>query len=349
MQEAREGTAYPVHSVVVPVYEEAEGIAAFHSRMTEVMSALDDPYEIVYVDDGSTDGSWGCLKAIADSDDRVRLVRFSRNFGHQLAITAGHDHASGEIVITIDSDLQDPPEVVPEMIERWRDGADIVYGVRAERQGETQFKKASASLFYRMLRGLSDVDIPVDVGDFRLLSRRAVDALRSMPEHHRYVRGMVAWLGFPAATVNYVRAPREVGETKYPLKKMLKFATDGLVAFSVRPLRIATWIGLLTSTVAFGAAIFLVVARLTGFIPVVEGWTSLAVLVLLLSGVQLVTIGALGEYVGRIYTEAQGRPLYVVSETSGPIRTRSPYREDRLVHHPAPAPRSVPDAPYPEE
>ena len=306
-----------LHSVVVPVFNEVAGIDTFHARTASVLSAVDGDYEIVYVDDGSTDGSWERLSDIAASDSHVRLVRFSRNFGHQIAITAGSDYARGQTVTTIDADLQDPPELIPEMIARWREGADIVYAVRTDRQGETRFKKASASAFYRMLRRLADVEMPVDVGDFRLLSRRAVDALKSMPEQHRYVRGMVAWLGLETASVGYVRDPRVAGETKYPLSKMIRFATDGVIAFSVRPLRIATWLGLVTSGIAFVAAVWLIVARVTGIVPVVEGWTSLMVLVLLLAGVQLITIGALGEYVGRIYTEVRHRPLYIVSETRG--------------------------------
>jgi len=306
-----------LHSVVVPVFNEVAGIDTFHARTASVLSAVDGDYEIVYVDDGSTDGSWERLSDIAASDSHVRLVRFSRNFGHQIAITAGSDYARGQTVTTIDADLQDPPELIPEMIARWREGADIVYAVRTDRQGETRFKKASASAFYRMLRRLADVEMPVDVGDFRLLSRRAVDALQSMPEQHRYVRGMVAWLGLQTASVGYVRDPRVAGETKYPLSKMIRFATDGVIAFSVRPLRIATWLGLVTSGIAFVAAVWLIVARVTGIVPVVEGWTSLMVLVLLLAGVQLITIGALGEYVGRIYTEVRHRPLYIVSETRG--------------------------------
>lgn len=308
---------HALHSVVVPVYNEVEGIDAFHERCAAAMSQADGDFEIVYVDDGSRDGSWERLRAIAAADPHVRVVRFSRNFGHQIAITAGYDHACGDTVTTIDADLQDPPEIILEMIDRWREGADIVYAVRTERQGETQFKKASASIFYRLLRRLSDVDMPVDVGDFRLMSRRATDALGSMPEHHRYVRGMVAWLGFTTASVGFVRDARVAGETKYPLHKMIKFALDGILAFSTRPLRLATWLGLITSTVAFVSAIMLVVMRLTGMIPVVQGWTSLMVLVLLLAGVQLMTIGALGEYVGRIYTEVRSRPLYLVRESLG--------------------------------
>jgi len=306
-----------LHSVVVPVYNEVEGIDAFHARASSALASVDGDYELVYVDDGSRDGSWQRLQQIAAHDEHVRVVRFSRNFGHQIAITAGHDFARGDTVTTIDADLQDPPELISEMIARWREGADIVYAVRTERKGETAFKRHSASVFYRMMRRLADIDMPVDVGDFRLLSRRAADALKSMPEQHRYVRGMVAWLGFSTASVEYSRDPRAAGETKYPLSKMVRFALDGVIAFSVRPLRIATWLGLATSGVAFVAAAWLIVARLTGAIAVVEGWSSLMVLVLLLAGVQLTTIGALGEYIGRIFNEVRRRPLYLVSETLG--------------------------------
>lgn len=305
----------PTHSVVVPVYNEVEGIERFHARCAAAMEAIGDPFEIVYVDDGSTDGSWPKLEAMT-TDGRVRLVRFSRNFGHQLAITAGIEHASGDTVTVIDADLQDPPEIIAAFVDRWREGADIVYGVRTARLGESWFKRASAKLFYRVMRSLADVDLPLDAGDFRLLSRRAVEALKSMPEHHRYVRGMVAWLGYDAVGVAYVRDARTAGVTKYPLGKMIRFAADGLMAFSVRPLRLATWLGLFVSATAFVTAIVLVIMRLAGGVSV-QGWTSLMVLVLLLSGVQLVTIGALGEYVGRIYAEVRHRPLYLVRELRG--------------------------------
>jgi len=305
-----------LHSVVVPVFNEADGIAAFHERCSKAMASVGEDYEIVYADDGSRDGSWERLCALEKADPRVRLVRLSRNFGHQLAISAGMEHASGDTVTTIDADLQDPPELIGQMVERWRDGADIVYAVRRQRLGETWFKRASASAFYRLLRGLSDIELPVDVGDFRLLSRRAADALVGMPEQHRYVRGLVAWLGLETASVDFVRDARATGDTKYPFIKMLRFALDGIMAFSIRPLRIATWIGIGVSIAAFALAIGLVAMRLTGEIPV-PGWTSLAVLLLLLSGVQLLTVGVLGEYLGRVYTEVRRRPLYLVRERRG--------------------------------
>lgn len=310
------GGARPLHCVVAPVFNEAQGIVAFHERCTAAMAAIGNEYEIIYVDDGSRDESWPLLLAVRDGDPHVRLVRLSRNFGHQIAISAGIDHALGDTVTVIDTDLQDPPEVIARMVDRWRAGADIVYGVRSVRRGETWFKRGTASLFYRTMSHLSDIDIPVDVGDFRLLSRRARDGLVAMPEHHRYVRGMVAWLGYESATVAYERDARFAGETKYPLARMMRFALDGILSFSIRPLRIATWVGVLASIAAVAAAFLLVLLRLLGDVPV-QGWTSLAVLVLLTSGVQLITIGALGEYIGRIWTEVRGRPLYLVRATRG--------------------------------
>jgi glycosyltransferase involved in cell wall biosynthesis len=326
----------PLHSVVVPVYNEAGGIAVFNERCSAVMAGVGDRYEIVYVDDGSTDGSWARLLDLAENDRHVRLVRLSRNFGHQIAISAGLEHAAGDTVTVIDADLQDPPEVIARMVDSWREGADIVYGERLARRGETRFKRATAKLFYRSLRRLSDVDMPVDVGDFRLLSRRAADALRAMPEHERYVRGMVAWLGFESASVPYERDARYAGETKYSLRRMVKFGLDGILSFSIRPLRIATWVGVLASITAFVAAIVLIVLRLVGDVPV-QGWTSLAVLILLASGVQLVTIGTLGEYIGRIWTEVRSRPLYLVKDLRGfapdDLRRAGPPAARRLAAH----------------
>lgn len=304
-----------VHSVVVPVCDEVDGIDQFHARCCAAMTALGEPFEIVYVDDGSRDGSWQRLQAIGGRDRAVRLVRLSRNFGHQIAISAGIAHTVGETVCVIDADLQDPPEVIGELVARWREGADIVYAVRRERHEDSRFKTASASVYYRLMRWLAEVDIPVDAGDFRLLSRRAADALTSMPEHDRYVRGMVAWLGFTTAEVGYARDARHAGRTKYPLTRMVRLALDGIMAFSVRPLRLATVMGFVVSASAFAAALVLTILRLAGHISVVQGWTSLAVLVLLLAGVQLITVGVLGEYVGRIYNEVRHRPLYLLRDT----------------------------------
>lgn len=305
-----------LHSVIVPVYDEEAGLAQFHERCHAMLEGLSEPYELIYVDDGSGDGSWEIMSAIAAREPSVQLVRLSRNFGHQAAITAGIQCATGTTVTVIDADLQDPPEVIPALLARWRAGADVVYAVRTKRSGESRFKLVSAALFYRVIRWLADVDIPMDVGDFRLLDRRAADALMAMPEHDRFVRGMVAWIGYETAVVEYERDAREAGETKYPLGRMVRFALDGIMGFSMRPLRLATWLGLIVSAGAFVLAVALVIARLLGHIPV-QGWTSLAVLVLLVGGVQLVTVGALGEYVGRIYNETRGRPLYLVRERRG--------------------------------
>jgi dolichol-phosphate mannosyltransferase len=305
-----------LHSVVVPVFNEVEGIERFHERCDAAMTAIGDPFEIIYVDDGSSDGSWAALSVIAAADPRVRLVRLSRNFGHQVAITAGIECAVGTTVTVIDADLQDPPELIAELLARWRAGADVVYAVRTRRSGEKRFKLATAAAFYRLMRWLADIEMPVDAGDFRLLSRLAVEALLSMPERDRFVRGMFAWIGFETAVVTYERDARVAGASKYPLAKMVRFALDGLLGFSMRPLRLATWLGLIVSAGAFVLAVVLIVARLLGHIPV-QGWTSLAVLVLLVGGVQLVTVGALGEYVGRIYNEVRGRPLYLVRERRG--------------------------------
>jgi polyisoprenyl-phosphate glycosyltransferase len=331
----RPAAGRPLHSVVVPVFNEADGIAAFHERCAAALAAIGDRSEIVYVDDGSTDASWAHLLTIRDGDPQVRLIRLSRNFGHQLAISAGLEHAAGDTVTVIDADLQDPPELIAQMVDTWRQGTDVVYGMRTVRHGESWFKRGTAKVFYRAMRSLADVDIPVDVGDFRLLSRRATDALVSMPEHHRYVRGMVAWLGYDSATVAYERDPRFSGETKYPFSRMMRFAADGILSFSIRPLRLATWVGLGASIAAFVTAVVLVILRLSGDVPI-QGWTSLAVLILLASGFQLITIGTLGEYIGRIWTEVRGRPLYLVRELQGFPRDEAARERNSLSRRPPP-------------
>ncbi|NTU72090.1 MAG: glycosyltransferase family 2 protein [Coriobacteriia bacterium] len=313
-----------MHSVVVPVFNEAESVDAFHARCTAALADLQgDDYEIVFVDDGSRDATWDLLQRIAQDDSHVRLVRLSRNFGQPIATTAGYDFSRGDTVTTIDGDLQDPPELIVEMVRRWREGAEIVYAARRKRDGETAFKKASSVAYTRLLRRMTDVDIPVDVGDFRLLSRKAVDALGQMPEQSRYLRGMVAWLGFRSEIVGFDREPRLTGTTKYPLGKMMKLAADGVLSFSVRPLRIATWLGVVTSAAAFIGVATIIVFRFTGIITTVRGWSSIVVLVLMLFGIQLLTIGALGEYMGRIYTEVRRRPLYLVAETSERVPSAS--------------------------
>ncbi|MAE70869.1 MAG: glycosyltransferase [Gemmatimonadetes bacterium] len=300
-------------SVVIPVYNEEEVLPECHKRVKAALEALELAYEIVFVNDGSSDSSVEILRAFAERDRFVRVVLLSRNFGHQIAITAGLDHARGAAVVVMDADLQDPPEVLGEMVARWRTGFDVVYGVRAQREGESAFKTASASIFYRLIRALAAVDIPLDAGDFRLMSRRAVDALRQIEERHRFVRGLVTWIGFRQTGIDYVREPRGAGVTKYPLRKMLIFAFDAIVSFSSAPLRVATALGLFSSLAAFGYGAYAVSAKLFND-RVVSGWTSTVIVVAFLGGVQLLSLGIIGEYLGRIYNEAKARPLYFVDE-----------------------------------
>jgi glycosyltransferase involved in cell wall biosynthesis len=300
-------------SVVVPVYNEAEVIGEMYRRLTRVASALPDlDYELVVVDDGSHDASYQALLPIAQADPRVRVLKLSRNFGHQTAITAGIDVARGDAIVVIDADLQDPPEVIPQMVARWREGFDVVYGVRAKRSGETLMKLATASVFYRMLHRMTNISIPVDAGDFRLMSRRAADQLRAMREQDRFVRGLISWIGFRQAGVVYQREARFAGETKYPLRKMLKFGIDGLTSFSTVPLKLATWMGYLASAFAFIYLISVFVQKWLG--KTVEGWATIMVAMLFMGGVQLICLGIMGEYIGRIFTEAKQRPLYVIEE-----------------------------------
>ncbi len=280
------------------------------------MDALHEPYELVFVNDGSKDGSGRILADLARSDSHVRVVDFARNFGHQIAITAGMDNAGGDAVVIIDADLQDPPEVIGDLVARWREGYEVVYAVRAKRQGETLFKLVTASLFYRLIRRITNVDIPVDTGDFRLMDRKVVNALKQIRERHRFVRGLVSWVGFRQVGVEYVRAERFAGETKYPIRKMLKFAFDGITSFSFLPLQVATYFGFLAAGLAFVVICWVLFQALVAH-ETVQGWSSLMVAVLFLGGVQLITIGIIGEYVGRIYDEVKGRPLYLVRDRLG--------------------------------
>jgi glycosyltransferase involved in cell wall biosynthesis len=311
-------------SVVVPVYNEDESVPELYRRLTEVLRGAVESYEILLVDDGSNDRTWEIIRGLAARDARVKGLSFSRNFGHQMAFTAGLDRASGDAVVIMDADLQDPPELLPELVGRWREGYDVVYAVRARRAGETAFKLFTAAAFYRLLRRITRVDIPVDTGDFRLMSRQAVDAFRRMPERHRFTRGMVAWIGFRQVGVAYDRAPRHAGETKYPLRKMLRLASDGITSFSYIPLQLATWVGLAVVGVASISLLAALTARLGwGGVPM---WAIAVAALGVLGGAQLVAIGMLGEYVGRVFDEVKGRPLYVVRETVGfsPAPERSP-------------------------
>ena len=300
-------------SVVVPVFDEQEVLLAFHQRLQATLDGADLAWEVVYVDDGSRDASWAVIEQLHERDPRVSAVALSRNFGHQIAITAGVDHAEGDAVVVIDADLQDPPELIPRMIAKWREGYDVVYAVRNERASESAFKRGTAAAFYRLMRRLTAVDVPVDAGDFRLMSRRVVEALKRLPERNRYVRGLVAWLGFEQAAIPYDRQARHAGTTKYPLRRMLRLAGDGIVSFSTVPLQLAIALGFALSLACFAYAGWAAWGRLVNDTPV-RGWTSLMVAVLLVGGVQLVCLGIIGEYIGRIYDEVKQRPLYVVGE-----------------------------------
>ncbi|MFN2481774.1 MAG: glycosyltransferase family 2 protein [Pyrinomonadaceae bacterium] len=304
-------------SAVVPCYDEQDVLEETHAALSDALSALEGAdAEIVYVDDGSRDRTREILRAIQSRDARARVVSLSRNFGHQIAVSAGIEHAAGDCVVVIDADLQDPPEVIGEMIALWRGGYQVVYGVRADREGETAFKKWTARVFYRLINRLSHVEMPLDAGDFRLMDRRAVDVLLSMPERDRYLRGMVSWIGFRQAAVLYRRAPRRAGSSKYPLAKMIRFAADGLLSFSLTPLRLAIWTGFAAIALAFLGIMWAVLEWLFTN-DLVRGWASLFTAVLFLGGVQLITLGIIGEYIGRIYAEVKRRPLYVVDERLG--------------------------------
>jgi dolichol-phosphate mannosyltransferase len=316
-------------SLVVPVFNEAEGIRMFHDRAIAVLRGLPGmDYELVYVDDGSKDGSFEILNGFAQADHKVKVVKFSRNFGHQIAITAGLDHARGDAVVFIDADLQDPPELILQLIAKWREGNDVVYARRAQRAGETAFKLWTASLFYRLLRSMANIDIPPDVGDFRLISARVADQLRNMREKDRFIRGLVSWVGFKQDFILYNRDERVAGVTKYPLRKMIKFALDGLTSFSTAPLRLATWMGYCTSALAFLYLFTVFVQVALGM--TVEGWATIMVALLFLGGVQLVCLGILGEYLGRIFSEVKPRPVYIV-ETVAQLSVESRVAAPRSI------------------
>src|SRR6516165_8299279 len=304
-------------SVIVPCANEEEVLLETHRQLVEALARIVDlGFEIVYVDDGSTDSTPALLRELQLSDDRVRVVRLSRNFGHQVPITAGMEHAAGDAVVVIDADLQDPPEVIAAFVDQWRRGYEVAYGVRTERNGETAFKLCTAKVFYRLIARLSETEISLDTGDFRLMDRKVVDALLAMPERDRFIRGMVSWLGFSQVPVPYRRAARVAGKTKFSLFKMVRFATDGIVSFSTVPLRLASYLGFAVSGISIIGILIALYARLFGK-DWVQGWTSLVIAVLFLGGVQLVCLGIIGEYVGRTYGESKRRPLYLVRERLG--------------------------------
>jgi glycosyltransferase involved in cell wall biosynthesis len=300
-------------SIVVPCYNEIDGIHELHRRVSAVCKAyVGNSYEFVLVNDGSVDGTWGAMQEISKCDRHVVAVDLSRNHGHQLALSAGLSVCRGQRIFILDADLQDPPELLPKMMARMDDGCDVVYGQRIKREGETVFKKATAFLFYRLLSRMVDVEIPRDTGDFRLLSRRALDVLNSMPEQHRFIRGMVSWVGFRQDALPYERAARFAGETKYPLSKMIRFAVDAITSFSIKPLRIATFLGLLVSAGSIFMAIFVIYGFYQG--GTITGWASTMTVLLFLGGVQLFVMGVLGEYLGRMFMQSKGRPLFIIRD-----------------------------------
>ena len=299
------------YTVIIPVYNEETVVRETYRRLTQVMEATGEPYELLFINDGSRDRTAEIIQDFAESDNCVRLLDFSRNFGHQIAITAGMDYARGDAIVIIDADLQDPPELIPQMIDKWQEGYDIVYAKRSKRKGETLFKKWTAALFYRTLRALPEVDIPVDTGDFRLIDRKVCDAMCGIREKNRFVRGLVSWVGFRSCAIEYVREERFAGETKYPLKKMLRFSMDGITSFSYKPLKLATYLGFIISLASFIYLIISLGQRLFTT-STVAGWSSLIACLLLLNGVILIILGILGEYVSRIYDETKNRPLYIL-------------------------------------
>ncbi len=303
----------PVFSIIAPVFNEICCLDALVERVARVMDQTGEVWELVLVDDGSTDGSTEKIRELASGDSRVRPVIFARNFGHQIAVTAGLDYSRGDAVVIIDADLQDPPEVILELIQKWREGYEVVYAQRSEREGETWFKRLTASLFYRTIYRITDVKIPLDTGDFRLLDRKVVEVMNSMRERHRFLRGMSAWVGFRSIGVPYKRAARFAGTTKYPFKKMLKLALTAVTSFSYVPLQIAMWVGFISAGIAILAIPVVIILRLIGS-QFFFGQATTLIAVLFLGGVQLISLGILGEYVGRIYDEVKGRPLYIVSE-----------------------------------
>ncbi|WP_454844434.1 glycosyltransferase family 2 protein [Priestia megaterium] len=301
------------YSIVVPVYNEEEVIHVTYRRLTEVMRSTKEAYELLFVNDGSKDRTAEIIKEYSEQDPAVVLLDFARNFGHQIAITAGMDYARGEAVVVIDADLQDPPELILEMIEKWKQGFDVVYAKRTKRKGETYFKKQTAAMFYRFLRAMTDIDIPLDTGDFRLLDRKVCNQMNSIQEKNRFVRGLVSWVGFKQIAVEYERDERLAGESKYPLKKMLKLSMDGITSFSYKPLKLASYAGVTLSGIGF--IYLLVVMYLKLFTDsTITGWSSLIVIQLFFSGIILIILGMIGEYIGRIYDETKNRPLYIVRE-----------------------------------
>jgi len=301
------------YSIIAPIFNEKDNLPELQRRVTEVMDSTGEPWELLLVDDGSTDGSTDIIRDMAKNDPHIRPVIFARNFGHQVAVTAGLDYSRGDAVVIIDADLQDPPELILEMSKKWKEGYEVVFAVRSEREGESWFKLWTASMFYRIIYRITDVKIPLDTGDFRLMDRKVVNVMNKMREKHRFLRGMSAWVGFKQIGVEYKRAARVAGETKYPFKKMFRLAVNAVTGFSYFPLQVATFFGFISASVAIIAIPVVAILRLAGT-HFFEGQTTTLVAVLFLGGVQLISLGILGEYIGRLYDEAKGRPLYITRE-----------------------------------
>lgn len=304
-------------TVVVPAYNEGEGLRDFHARLAAVLDGIDVESSVLYIDDGSRDDTWAVMCALREADPRVSTLRLSRNFGKELALTAGLDHVVAGAAVVIDADLQDPPELIPTFVRHWREGYDVVYGTRASRAGETGFKKMTASGFYRVMGRLSSTPIPRDTGDFRLLSRRALDALGQVRERQRFMKGLFTWVGFRQLPVVYHRDPRHAGQTKWNYWRLWNFAIDGITSFSGAPLKVATYVGLLAAVLAFAFGLW-VLGKALAYGDPVQGYPSLMVVVLFLGGIQLMALGVIGEYLGRLYVESKQRPLYLVDEYHPP-------------------------------
>ena len=304
----------PIYSIIAPIFNETGNIPDLYMRVRDVLDSTGESWELILIDDGSTDDSADLIREYANQDARVKPVLFARNFGHQIAVTAGLDYSRGRAIVIIDSDLQDPPEVILDLITKWKEGYEVVYAIREEREGESWFKLFTAKLFYRMISSITDVNIPMDAGDFRLLDRKVVDVLNQMREKHRFLRGMSSWVGFRQTGVPYRRAARQVGETKYPFRKMFRLAINAVTSFSYFPLQLATYIGFIAASISILSIPIVIAIRLWGTETPLVGQATTLIAVLFLGGVQLISLGILGEYIGRLYDEAKGRPLYIVRE-----------------------------------